>query len=314
LENPKAYFISLSASKYRLSLVNNNDVIEEFSTPDDALTAFFRLYLGRESFIKAKDVLLKNRYQALIKTQAYISKTRTKLNTLSEDSGYRQKADIIMANLHNIPSNSSTIELDDLFTGKKRTIKLNPKLNAQQNAEKYYKKSKNLGKELKRLKDTIGQKEAQESILNEEIIKIESAESFSDIKTFIKKEKAEKKSKEIPFKVFNIDGFTVWIGKNAKQNDLLTLKFTNKEDLFFHAKDVSGSHVILKQQAGKHIPKYTLEKVASLAAYYSKRKTDSLCPVGYTLKKYIRKPKGSPPGLVVVENEKVLLVKPEIPD
>jgi predicted ribosome quality control (RQC) complex YloA/Tae2 family protein len=106
----------------------------------------------------------------------------------------------------------------------------------------------------------------------------------------------------------------VLVGNNARQNDLLTLKFAKKEDLFFHAKDVTGSHVILKQVSGRSIPKTTLEKTAALAAYYSKRKTDTLCPVGYTAKKYVRKPKGSPPGLVLVEREKVLLVKPELPN
>ena len=112
---------------------------------------------------------------------------------------------------------------------------------------------------------------------------------------------------------WGLNGYTVLVGNNAKQNDLLTLKFAKKDDLFFHAKDVSGSHVILKQISGKKVPNTTLEKTAALAAFYSKRKTDSLCPVGYTPKKYVRKPKGAAPGLVIVEREKVLLVKPELP-
>ncbi|MEN8248043.1 MAG: NFACT RNA binding domain-containing protein [Bacteroidota bacterium] len=313
LENPNGYSIIKSPSTYKLSLIPDNNAVEEFSSPDMALTHFFRLYLKSKSFLKAKDVLLKNRYQSLIKTQSYLSKTRTKLNTITEDSGYREKADLIMANLHNIQPNTSSIELDDFFTGSKREIKLNPKLNAQQNAEKYYKKAKNVGIEQIRLKETIAQKESFVSVLEDEIKTIEEATEFLHLKEYIKKEKSEKKTKEIPFKVFIIDDFTIWVGKNARQNDLLTLKYAAKEDLFFHAKDVSGSHVILKQQAGKSIPKYTVEKVAALAAYYSKKKTDSLCPVGYTPKKYVRKPKGSPPGLVIVEKEKVLLVKPEIP-
>ena len=121
------------------------------------------------------------------------------------------------------------------------------------------------------------------------------------------------KSKSVPFKEFIIGGYTIYVGNNAKQNDLLTLKYAKKNDLFFHAKDVSGSHVILKQKSGTNVPEYVLEATASLAAYYSKRKTDTLCPVGYTEKKYVRKPKGSPPGLVLVEREKVLLVPPKLP-
>lgn len=314
LEYPSGYFIIKASNSMKISLLPAGNIIEKYSKPDVALTQFFRVYLGNRNFLKSKEMLLKNRQQQLIRSQSYISKTRTKLNNLTESSGYQQKADLIMANLHNINPNSTSVEFDDFFSGEKRNIKLNPRLNAQQNAEKYYRKAKNVGIEQSRLKRVIELKEAIISILSEEIITIECATEFSDIREFLKKEKKKSKIVEIPFKVFDVDGFTVWVGKNAKQNDLLTLKYAKKDDLFFHAKDVSGSHVILKQQSGKPFPKSTLEKVAALAAYYSKKKTDSLCPVGYTEKKYVRKPKGSPAGLVTVEREKVLLIKPELPN
>ena len=100
------------------------------------------------------------------------------------------------------------------------------------------------------------------------------------------------------------------VGKNARYNDELTLKVANKNDLWLHAKDVAGSHVVIRDQAGKKIPREVLEAAAQLAAWYSKRKTDSLCPVIYTPKKYIRKRKGDPPGAVVVEKEDVIMVVP----
>ena len=168
--------------------------------------------------------------------------------------------------------------------------------------------------EISKLREAIAAKEALLKKLNHSLEKIEQSTSISELREFVKKNKDNVKTKNTPFKEFHIDGFTVLVGNNAKQNDLLTLKFAKKEDLFFHAKDVSGSHVILKQISGRAIPSYTLEKTAAIAAYYSKRKTDSLCPVGYTQKKYVRKPKGSAPGLVIVEREKVLLVKPELPN
>ncbi|RDC64187.1 uncharacterized protein AHMF7616_02798 [Adhaeribacter pallidiroseus] len=94
---------------------------------------------------------------------------------------------------------------------------------------------------------------------------------------------------------------------------MLTQQFTFKEDLWLHAKDVSGSHVVIKYQAGKTFPEPVIQKAAQLAAYYSKRKTDSLCPVLYTPKKFVRKRKGAAPGEVVVEREKVILVQPGNP-
>ena len=103
------------------------------------------------------------------------------------------------------------------------------------------------------------------------------------------------------------------MGKGARQNDELTQRHTHKDDLWLHAKDVAGSHVVVKYQSGKPFPETVIEKAAQLAAWYSKRKNDSMCPVLYTPKKYVRKPKGSAPGAVVVEREKVILVTPGNP-
>jgi predicted ribosome quality control (RQC) complex YloA/Tae2 family protein len=100
--------------------------------------------------------------------------------------------------------------------------------------------------------------------------------------------------------------------KNATANDELTLKYGYKEDLWLHAKDVAGSHVLIKYQAGKKFPRDVIERAASLAAYNSKRKTETLCPVTCTLRKYVRKRKGDPAGMVVVEREEVILVEPKL--
>jgi len=86
-----------------------------------------------------------------------------------------------------------------------------------------------------------------------------------------------------------------------------------KDDLWLHAKDVAGSHVLIKQQAGKHVPPSVKEKAASLAAFYSKRKTDTLCPVIITARKYVRKSKDMVAGQVIVEKEEVILVEPQGP-
>lgn len=114
----------------------------------------------------------------------------------------------------------------------------------------------------------------------------------------------------VPYKKFETSGFVILVGKGARENDELTLKYAKKDDLWLHAKDVSGSHVILKQQSNKPFPREVIEKAAQLAAYYSKRKTDSLTPVIVTPKKFVRKPKGLPPGLVHVDKEDTILVSP----
>ena len=103
------------------------------------------------------------------------------------------------------------------------------------------------------------------------------------------------------------------MGKNAKSNDELTLKHSYKEDLWLHAKDVPGSHVLIKHQAGKTIPISVIERAAGFAAYYSKRKTDTLVPVIYTPAKHVRKKKGAAPGQVFVAQEKVMMIPSQGP-
>ena len=116
----------------------------------------------------------------------------------------------------------------------------------------------------------------------------------------------------MPYHEFEKSGFKIWVGKNAESNDTLTLKLSFKEDLWLHAKDVAGSHVLIKYQSGKKFPKDVIERAAQLAAYNSKRKTETLAPVVYTPKKYVRKRKGDPPGMVVVERETVIMVEPKL--
>ena len=127
--------------------------------------------------------------------------------------------------------------------------------------------------------------------------------------------KPDKEDIKIKFKHYIIEEkYDVYVGKDSKNNDLLTTKFAKQNDYWFHARSVSGSHVVLRVENAKEvIPKSILKKTASLAAYHSKAKTSGLAPVSYTLKKYVVKKKGYPLGTVHLLKEETLLVKPEIP-
>ncbi len=120
---------------------------------------------------------------------------------------------------------------------------------------------------------------------------------------------------KLKFKRYIIDDkYNVYVGKDSKNNDLLTTRFAKQNDFWFHARSVSGSHVVLRVENTKEvIPKSVLKKVAALAAYHSKAKTAGVVPVAYTYKKYVIKKKGYPVGTVHLLREDVLLVKPEIP-
>ena len=110
------------------------------------------------------------------------------------------------------------------------------------------------------------------------------------------------------------DKYHVYVGRDSKNNDLLTLKFAKQNDLWFHARGLPGSHVVLRIENSKEvIPKNIIKATASIAAYYSKAKTAGTVPVSYTFKKFVIKKKGMEPGKVLLLKESSILVKPEIP-
>ncbi|NMB80299.1 MAG: DUF814 domain-containing protein [Ignavibacteria bacterium] len=126
----------------------------------------------------------------------------------------------------------------------------------------------------------------------------------------------ENKSEESNYRQFIIENkYHLYVGKNSKNNDELKTRFAKQNDLWFHARSVSGSHVVLRIENTKEpVPKNIIKKAASVAAYYSKAKTSKLASVSYTFKKYVTKRKDLEPGQVILLREQVILVPPEIPD
>ncbi len=268
--------------------------------------------INRDVLNKRKSVLIRDINKEMKKAKNYISKSKYKLNTINERKSYEEIANLIMANLHTIKRNTRFVELDDFYTNKRIEIKLNPDLSPQKNAEQYYKKGKNEKTEIQNIEKNIFNKEKIISLLNKEIDLIESITKFSDLNKLTKEKQQinEKENQRKPYKVFYHNQYEIRVGKNARDNDELTLKYSKKDDIWLHARDVAGSHVIIVKNRNEKVPTDTIEYAASLAASNSKRKQDSLCPVIVTPRKYIRKGKGLPPGKVIVEKEEVVIVKP----
>jgi len=316
LENP-VYRIVHFAGKLRLSLLPIGEEIAQFADPIEASNQFSIKYLSDRFFstnFQAAEHTLKTKLQAANQSLAQIE---NKLRSLKTDASYAQTADIIMANLSNIPPRTSEALLYDFYQDTNRLIKLKATETPQKTAEKLYRKGKNQQIELKLLDEKALQKTEEIIQLEEKLTALQNISGVKELKQFLKNQEPAKTGKtkliESPFREFFTDGFKILVGKSAANNDELTQRIAHKDDLWLHAKDVSGSHVIVKFQAGKPFPAPVIEKAAQLAAYYSKRKTDSLCPVIYTPKKFVRKPKGAAPGSVTVDRENVILVKPGNP-
>ncbi len=291
--------------------------VTPFNDPVKALNHFYQQYFMRGLLGKEKKEVLGRLRKQAEKSERYISKLYNKLESLQHQESYRQKADLLMAHLHEIPKGSKEVSLPDFYDpSKKINITMNPRLSAQDNAAHLYKKAKNQHLEITQMETNIHRSEELLQNARTHIERIEPMEEVRELRNYVEAQQlgvsAQSSTRaSLPYRDYEIDGFNVRVGRNARGNDEMLQQFSFKDDLWLHAKDVAGSHVLIKYQSGKTFPRPVVEKAASLAAFYSKRKNDTLCPVIVTHRKYVRKRKGDPAGMVVVDREEeVILVPP----
>lgn len=303
----------INANEPRISLLEKSG-----PSTTSAVQATEWLYTSKTKlffFEKEKQNVISSLKQKIKRSENYISKTTTKLHQLEKQRSPEEIANILMANLNALQQGLSKAVLYDFYTDQAIEIKLNTKLTPQKNAENYYRKAKNIHQEITQLKKNIEDKRKLIDKHSRQVLQLEDAEDFKTLKGTLRelglKQKTISGHEHLPYHIHELDGWMIMVGKNAKANDELTLKVAKKNDLWLHAKDVSGSHVVVKHHPGQNFPKYIIEAAAALAAHHSKRQTDSLCPVIYTEKKFVRKVKGTPFGQVVVEKEAIVMVVPK---
>lgn len=315
LENPESYYIVEIEGKLHLSLLKTGVVRKSLAHPAEALNQFCLEFTKEYYLSKEKAEILGKLERQISRTGNYILKSAAKLKELETTSRHEEIANIIMANIHKIPARTEEIELFDFYQNKPLKVKLKKDQSPQKNAESYYRKAKNQKIEVKNLRENIYFKQKELQDTEKHVAAIKNIDDIRELRSYIKNNQLQKTKmsaeESLPYRHFMFQDYEILVGKNAKSNDELTQKFTRKDDLWLHAKDVSGSHVVVKAKPGQPVPRPVIEKAAQLAAYYSKRKNDTLCPVLYTQKKYVRKPKGSDPGQVVVDREEALLVTPD---
>ncbi len=305
-----------------LSLVPLAEPIRTYSDPIEATNGLFIAYNGQNVVERERAEVLRLIDKRLKRARALLDANLQRLINRDEGPSHEELGNLLMANLHNVavlPGGRSpeTVTVEDFYRDNRPvTIRLKPDLSPQRNAEGYYRKAKNEKIESEHLTQQIEYREREIEELQGHRATIEPIQSLKELRRYVKQHgllgdaPASTDPAEL-FKEVQHEGFVIRIGRNAKNNDLLTQRYTYKDDLWLHARDVSGSHVVVKYRAGKPFPKTVIERAAELAAWYSKRRTDSLCPVIVTPKKYVRKPKGLAEGQVVVEKEDVVLVVPK---
>ena len=328
---------------------NSDNIVKDyFLIPEEKSDEPFKLnfFIDDFYFYKESNEQFKNYRNTLLKLILYIlKKYKKRLYNIDEKlkecdnmDKYRLYGELITSNLYRIPNkNVEEIELENYYdNNSKITIKLDKRFSPSINAKRFFKKYSKLKnaliivseqktetlKELDYIESVIYELENCSTIddiasIYEEISENEVFKEKTTLKTNNKKSKLKKskltKNKTVSFNPikYTIDGYTVFVGRNNKENDYLTLKFANKNDIWFHTKDFHGSHTILKLYNNQPYPSNDiLVKVAELAAKHSKARNSSNVPVDYCEIKFVKKPSGSKPGMVIYTNNKTLNVTP----
>jgi predicted ribosome quality control (RQC) complex YloA/Tae2 family protein len=241
----------------------------------------------------------------------------------SKEEEYKKFGNLLLINLSLIQPRMDFVEVRDIYSGNQMIkIKLDTSLPYKKNADNYFEKAKNEKTRLDKANELFNLSASKFNKLKHAEEKLSIASALEDYFILMKelniKDNSfsnEEENLSAKFKHYIIlEKYNVYVGKDSKNNDLLTMKFAKQNDYWFHARKVPGSHVVLRVENKKEVmPKNILTKAASLAAFHSKAKTSGLAPVSYTQKKYVIKKKGMDPGEVALLREEVLIVKPEIP-
>ncbi len=308
------FYVTMIDGAPFLSLIPYGEIAATFRDPVAALNSFYRSFMQLGAFVAEKKRLLTGLEQQLARLDGWLEDSRRRLEAVRRDDRYRSWADIIMANLDKISAGASAVILEDFYHDNAPIeIKLNPGLSAQKNAEVYYRKARNQSIDASHLTRLIEDRESQRAAMESARMQASEAKDLKAVRRLSGAPSVSSRKKEggtLPYIEHQLMGYRILVGRNAQANDQLLQQFTSKDDLWLHARDVSGSHVIVKHQAGKKFPTPVIERAAQLAAFHSKRKNESLCPVIVTPRKYVRKRKGDPAGVVAVDREEVIMVAP----
>ncbi len=251
---------------------------------------------------------------------------RVELEETLDREQLRIRGDLLQANLYRIEKGAYCVEVENFYDENNSLIKieLNPAITPAQNAQKYYKDYARAKTAQKILGEQI-EKGTQELIYLESVLdEIERASTQKDMQLiraelmdagYIKiQKKAQKPPLELPPLEYKTkSGFTVFIGRNNRQNDKLTLKLSSKEDIWLHTKEIPGSHTVIKTE-GKEVDEATILEAARFCAYNSKARESAQVPVDYTKVRYVNKPSGAPFGRVIYTNQHTVYVTPENPE
>lgn len=291
---------------------------KQFDSLSELLDVFYQDKAERDRVNQQSSDLIHRVQTELDKNIKKLGKQEKELLATENAEEFRQKGELLTTYLTLVPNNQDQVELDNYYTNEKIVIALDKSLTPSQNAQRYFKKYQKLKEAVKHLtgliqetKDTITYLESVETALNHASISdIEDIREELVETGFVKRRTRDKRHKrKKPEQYLASDGKTIiMVGRNNLQNDELTFKMAKKGELWFHAKDIPGSHVLIKDNLNPSDEVKT--DAAELAAYYSKARLSNLVQVDMIEAKKLNKPTGGKPGFVTYTGQKTLRVTP----
>lgn len=253
-----------------------------------------------------------------------INHQRAELEQCAKREELRVAGDLISANLFQIEKGAPSVKLQNFYEESLPTvaIKLDPSLTPSQNAQKYYKEYRKAKTAEEKLNEQIDLANRELTYLDSVLDVLSRADTEQDLMEIrselqeqgylraVREKKQKQPAVSAPMKFTTKDGFTVLVGRNNRQNDRLTMKLANNNDIWFHVKNIPGSHTVLVTD-GKSPTPAAMEEAAALAALHSRAKDSAQVPVDYTQVRNVSKPQGAKPGMVIYVNYKTMFVTPQ---
>ena len=304
-----------------------NTESRSFQTMSDALSAYYDAVIRDEAIQSERNALrqvLNKMSHALERKQVSLRKD---LANAEQAEDYRIKGELLTANLHQVERGQTIIEVQNYYAPDLSVlpIELDPQLNPSDNAQQYFKRYTKAKRGVSVIHRLIADNEAEQEALQAYVSEVEEVKGLKELRTiqsefvkkgWIKETKRQSKQSEAAGafrKYISPDGFQIYVGRNSKENDLLLRRIASSRDMWLHAKQIHGSHVIIRNPENKPgIPMPTLLKAAQIAAFFSKAQHSSYVPVDYTWFRYVVKPKGTASGFVTYTHEKTLYVEPGV--
>jgi predicted ribosome quality control (RQC) complex YloA/Tae2 family protein len=291
------------------------------------LNRYYRDCLQKEIFKQLHNQLSQKVKNNLEKLGQKVTIFQNRIAQAEQAEEYKQKADLLMAYLHEWQPGMKEITLQDFTTLEPVTIPLNPEKTNIQNAQNLYKQHQKLKRTRVAieplLQEVITERQYLEQV-EESLNQLETYSNPEDLETLAEIQEELRQEQYLspqhprpvsresqPHRHLSPSGFEIWVGRNNRQNDQLTFRSANDYDLWFHSQEIPGSHVLLRLTPGAVAADADLQACADVAAYYSQARLSQQVPVVYTQPKHLYKPKGAKPGMVVYKHEQVIWGSPQ---